>query len=733
MAAAGEAASAISGFRLELAVYAVLFFLVALVFSTELQVQFTLPKLLVIRAMAPLLGVLWVWRLRRNQVQPLPWYVVASAIALSAWWIVTTIFAVDPVTAAEGADGRYNGLWSGLLFLLIFLLVASSRFETTEIERLIKYLLAALIPVSVYALAQYAGMDPIRWPGARSASTIGNPVILAATLALGLPFALVFMLLARRSGGRVVWGAVLSILLAAMVTTLSRGPLVAGVAGLFVVLAAIAWEHRQWLNKTALVIAVVALVPVLFVGYRQVIQLRESITSSRPDETTRTLRDRLNTYTAALQVIRDHPITGVGLENFVVVYPRYRSAASEQLTPDVMPTMVHSGYLQAAATTGIPGLVAYLALVFSVLFALGRAYASQTDKRTRWLILAFIASITVFLIQDVSGWQEISLSMFFWMILALGLSASRSRDAVAVPAWLRPAAYAAVGACAAGAVWLTAETIALVRADLLMRHAQQMPVTDAWPQVEADLTKALTHTSSAGYLAKAGVRYAERFAATGDAAAYRTSKDLLREAQRRDPFNPYFVIPEVALNATARQRKIAHDMPESERQIARALQMDPNNASVYEAVARVRLAENRTSEALELVEKARELRPAQGRFLVLEGDIRRSATDRTGAAAAYGKATALINSNDNEWLNTYHKLVLTLIEAGLHQRAVDSARQLAKLKPTDGMAHTLLGFALLQTGDLTSAKQALTLALTINPNDSNAKQGLAEVDARLRQ
>ena len=52
------------------------------------------------------------------------------------------------------------------------------------------------MPVSFYALVQYVGWDPITWPLERPASTIGNPVILAPTLGLGLPFALVLLVLA---------------------------------------------------------------------------------------------------------------------------------------------------------------------------------------------------------------------------------------------------------------------------------------------------------------------------------------------------------------------------------------------------------------------------------------------------------------------------------------------------------------------------------------------------------
>ena len=71
--------------RLELIAYTALFVLVALAFSTNLTIQFTLPKLVVIRALAPVLGIVWAVRLLRNDVQAPPHGVLAATAALSLW------------------------------------------------------------------------------------------------------------------------------------------------------------------------------------------------------------------------------------------------------------------------------------------------------------------------------------------------------------------------------------------------------------------------------------------------------------------------------------------------------------------------------------------------------------------------------------------------------------------------------------------------------------------------
>ena len=108
------AGASLSGARLrralDRALWASFFLLIALVFSRSLEIQFTLPKLLVLRALAPFILLLSLARFRAGEVKRLPRSVFVSVCALAGWWLLTTAFAVDLHTALDGAHGRYNGL-----------------------------------------------------------------------------------------------------------------------------------------------------------------------------------------------------------------------------------------------------------------------------------------------------------------------------------------------------------------------------------------------------------------------------------------------------------------------------------------------------------------------------------------------------------------------------------------------------------------------------------------------
>jgi O-antigen ligase len=73
-----------------------------------------------------------------------------------------------------------------------------------------------------------------------------------------------------------------------------------------------------------------------------------------PDRTWR--RGRLELWRLALLMWRDHPVSGVGADNFRRLHPEYGG----WLTPANYPMTAHNQFLESAATTGTLGLIALL-------------------------------------------------------------------------------------------------------------------------------------------------------------------------------------------------------------------------------------------------------------------------------------------------------------------------------------------------------------------------------------
>ena len=67
------------------------------------------------------------------------------------------------------------------------------------------------------------------------------------------------------------------------------------------------------------------------------------------------------------------------------------------------------------------------------------------------------------------------------------------------------------------------------------------------------------------------------------------------------------------------------------------------------------------------------------------------------------------------------------------ERAIELARPLVDLDPTDAAAQTTLGIAYRETGDHTAARRAFEAALQISPFDPAVRCGLEAVYEHLRE
>jgi len=660
------------------------FLLIALAFDRTSQIQFTLPKLIVLRFCGAGLVLLWAWRAHRDSLEPIPRLVLVPATLLISWWIVVTPLAVDMRTALHGMHGRYNGLINHATMMGLFFVVATSAMSRATIRRSMILCIAALVPVVVYALAQSIGADPLIWPNSRPGSTIGHPVPLAAILGLAIPFVLAFLISETHPVFRWVWAALLGLFLIATAGTLSRGPQIGVAMAMVIVLSAAVKARAIEPGRILVPLAAIGMAGALMLARdtNPITRFTQRLAQMAQIEADPSFTNRFVYFRAAYSMIRDHPIAGIGFESFGLLYPRYRPIEAEQVPADTIPTMVHNGYLQAAATTGLPGLIFYLALAISIIVLLARTCVQMASSagngsppriagaaRRDWLIgIAFIASMAGYLVQDLSGWLEISLSAFFWTIAGAAVSycaAGPAADRWHMPArWRTPAAVA--GAMASIAlVALAFDAWSELRADRAFFQSHFLDVNRDWPAIEDNVAAGLRLVGDDPYYQDAaGVLYLKRFHASGDRDAYDRSAALLDRAAQTNHFDPYILIHRVDLDTAALQRKLVAMPSESaSRAVGALLLMDRNNPSVHEAVANFRAALGRFSEALESIRKAETLRPHHPRYHMAEGDALRAIGDRAGAATAYRLEATLLTTGDPDWLTVERKLVVTLVEA----------------------------------------------------------------------
>ena len=210
-------------------------------------------------------------------------------------------------------------------------------------------LLAVGSVVSLIGTARFLAAGG-HFPAARGIGFTGTWMTFSFQLLLLASLAAAIALTARERAWRL--GALAAALLcgAGLVTSFTRSAWLGLTASL-----AIQLGLRK--PRSLLVLAIVASVAYVALPGEFGDRLRSAFDAGHPGNRERTLM-----WEAGVRAFRDHPVTGVGLQNLTSLLERYNSpTASEH------PAHVHSTYLQVALSTGTAGLLAFLVLCVALI------------------------------------------------------------------------------------------------------------------------------------------------------------------------------------------------------------------------------------------------------------------------------------------------------------------------------------------------------------------------------
>jgi putative inorganic carbon (HCO3(-)) transporter len=188
---------------------------------------------------------------------------------------------------------------------------------------------------------------------------------------------------------------------------------------LFVLLA---WKHR-WLFVIALV---VVLAGGWFLASSEEYRLRvQQFVLTISGETTggstavESFSGRTEVWERAYYTVRDFPITGVGMNNFPEVMLAYYPPVGFRNATDI--THAHNQLLLIGTDLGIPGMVAYIALMLGMGTMLWQSWRRTSKRPEKILAIGFAASLLAFElfgIFDGIGLGE-KPAIFFWFLMGL--------------------------------------------------------------------------------------------------------------------------------------------------------------------------------------------------------------------------------------------------------------------------------------------------------------------------
>ena len=594
--------------------YGVFFLALLLACSPALDAKFSLPKLNVLAVGVCAFGVLFIVRYWRGRIVVPPRKVLILALALGGWWIVSTPFALHVPTALNGEYNNYNGLWTHLCCLGLFMASMTLPTDTAAVKKILALMVASILLVAALNVLETTGVTTI---GLKEVSTLGDRVAASALMNFAIPLVAVVLVRARSLSRKAALGIPLALLLASELLSQGRGAWLGLLVAMLILVAGLVGSKYRWKIAALLMAGTVVIAGAVAWLNPDVEQRLTTFAHVTQD---RSVGQRFIYYRAAVRVVQDHPLVGIGFENFRNSYPHYRGPDDIYFFDGIIPTMVHDGYLEAAVNNGIIGLLLYLALIAAVLLTIYRVLKAQEDPERRDLLVGILAALAAYLVQDLSGWLNLGLVPIFWIMLGLAMNrCGRTKPMAPSPSSKYPVT-ALSALMVLLSLYLLVNGYARVTADALLFQANSYDVKTQWAETEPLISEALASLPDDSHTEwVSGQLYAKRFVATHALDVYTKSHELLESSYKRDRFDRIPLINIVALEIEAlRQGTIAAPSPFARHALDVLTETDGDNPDFFQFKADFYAAQGTYPEALTAIRSARRLAPQEQRYRQIE-------------------------------------------------------------------------------------------------------------------
>ena len=314
------------------------------------------PEFLVIQGLT--VAVMLVWTLRlwispKPQLlwPPLGWVVLAFAACAIGRYLTADIEYVARLEMIQV-----------LMYAFLFFAIVNNLYRQESVHIVSFALIFLAMGISCYAIYQFLTHSNRVWDYVspylgRASGTYISPNNFAGFLEMLLPLATAYVLVGRmKPVARILLGYSALVMLAGMVVTFSRGGWAAVVVALLVLLGTLIF-HRNHRLPAFLLLVVLAVGGTVFVtNYlsKTLSYMRRVGTPGEAGELN--LAVRLDIWTAAEQMWRDHFWWGVGPAHYNYRFREYRPE-SVQMSPD----RAHNDYLNLLADWGAAGGIIVLA------------------------------------------------------------------------------------------------------------------------------------------------------------------------------------------------------------------------------------------------------------------------------------------------------------------------------------------------------------------------------------
>ena len=674
-------------------------FLLPLVFWSDLGASDLLPKRMLLYLTALGLTIVWLLRPASSTSIGLPRHPILPACAYALVGFLSLFWAANP----------FSGLVEAVqvLVLVVLFVALQTLLKKDDILIVCQSTSAGGLLLSAIGIAQYFGLNPLSVPSVGMPSgTFVFRNLAASYLIAAIPLALAACALDPVRPRKALWSAAAAGQALFLIYTRTRGAWL-GLAGAVLLAAALTmtqsslkiavvsaargiWSGRllRWMVPSCIVATMAA----SFAGDHTPEGVIQRFDQQKPSAVAAATsvfspgsdRGRLTMWRHTGRMWLDHPLLGVGLDNWEYAYPRYDTGGTGgKVTSASEPVRPHNDFVWILSELGLLGFGVYIWLLVAAWVAARRALLSH-DQRGQIVSLASIVGLAALLGHSLFSFpkeQPASAAMFWLHLAIIGLvsqGAHSKRSAIGTSRLL-PALAVLVSA---GAVILT------------------------WRQVEFD-------------------RHWSRARAYEAVSQWTSAVQSMGLAVKQGDFDHR------ARFLVARYLQHLGRPAEAEAAYRQALAVHPNYAHSHHNLGGVLASQGKWADAIAHYRQALSLRPGYEEARTNLG-YAYAASGRLGEAAR--EFLAILQANPGS--ETAHgNLGAVYLGQGQTASAIRHLQSAIRLRPDYTEAHNNLGLAYEQAGDVARALEAYTPLLDLwqGARRKAIAQRIEELRMRLRE
>ena len=385
---------------------------ITLYFNTNLEDPFNTPKMWILMAMASWL-FLYLFSTKLNGFKPALMLIVFFVSTL----LIATLFSAIPYTAFNGAAGRRLGMFTYVSLAIV--LLATATYANFNARRFYFTVMVISLILTIYGTLQYTGRDFVNWNNPYNAVilTFGNPNFASAMLAI---FASILIGTFFGKSFNLKVKALIFFTVLLMINLIKESDSRQGfITVLIAVLIQISYFvfYKSKILGRLMVSASSILLSVVVLAMLQVGPLTDLIYK-------RSVSVRGYYWRAAIEMFKDHPWLGVGIDKYGDYFKQYREANySLNFGFELTSTNAHNVPLQFLATGGILLFVSYMILLAYIFYS-GVNLIAKTNGENRNFSISIFAAWVAFQAQSIISIDNIGLTIWGWILggLLIGLN-----------------------------------------------------------------------------------------------------------------------------------------------------------------------------------------------------------------------------------------------------------------------------------------------------------------------